>query len=134
MGWDLFLLFLFLLLKSNWSSKKRYTILKKIGAIIVIFILIAQAIFFIVLKNCDATIVAKDFAKKNQNLISNIGEIENLCILPQGTISESSYHSKKTGYAEINMIAKGSKKFLDILVILRKEAEENWKVVEMEIY
>lgn len=130
-GWIILIIALVGLLLYRIRSGKnlgRKRIIEKIGVGILIFILIVQTVFFVAVLNSDAYQVAKTIIENDQLLRKEVGEIRNISIVPIGEIASSSSNNEESGKAEIHVIVKGSKKFLDAAIFLVKEKGEEWKV------
>ncbi len=129
-GWFLLFLTLLTFLINRSKAKKeanRKRLVENIGIGIISFIIIIQIIFFVVISNYSALSVAKEFTKSNSQIIEKTGVIEGYFIIPRGSFSE--WGNEAT--AEIQLIVKGAKAYLDIAYLMEKN-NNAWAVVEFK--
>lgn len=134
-GWELCLIGLIYffkeLIKSKKRKQKRY-IWEGIGVCVLLFVLVVQSIFYIVIPNTDAYAAAKKFVLNNDSLKSEIGNITSFGAIPAGNISVSSNSQGESGEAQINLLVKGEKKFKDLKLYMNKQIGSNWKVTSLQ--
>lgn len=133
-GWAVlfFSIILFLFNRMKKKEKGRSRGLEIIGIFIFAFILLVQAILFLVLVNHSATKIAQEYVQSNPLIKDDIGALKGFSIIPQGSISTSSDSSGAQGEAEIQMIVKGAKKYLEVTVLLVKEKTSEWRVIDIK--
>jgi len=133
-GWSLLFLtgivyLAYRLRKKERNSRKWPEIL---GVVILSFILLVQAVLFIVFSSHPSVKAAEDYIRKNDKIIADIGAIASFSISPEGGIESKSDSSGTRGAAEVHLIVKGAKKYLDVAVLVTKRAEEEWEVVDIK--
>lgn len=137
-SWSLILICIILVLRDFIKIrkvKKKKTIFHKVGIGFLTFILCIQWVIAIIFFNSEAYGYAVKALNKNMDLIENVGKINNLSLVPLGQVQEvKSGEEVISGYAEMNFIVKGEKKFCDVRIILRKEYGSSWKVEMISIY
>jgi hypothetical protein len=134
-GWNLIFLSIILLLVDLIKSKKaqnKKVILEKICMGALIFLLVAQLVFILVIPRTDAWQAAKKYIDNDQSIQSEIGNVKALSIIPAGNISVSSGPDGEYGVAEIHLTIKGSNKYKDCILYLEKEPQSDWLVRGME--
>lgn len=133
-GWMiLFAAIAFLLVKRIQSGKKegRKRIFEKIVMYVLGFILVVQAVLYSVLSNSDAYQSAKRFITTDEDVRAEVGEVKSVSLIPLGQISSSADNEGESGEAAINVIVKGSKRFMDMTLLMEKEKEGGWAVKDV---
>ena len=132
-GWTLLFVTIISILIQRIKTKKianKKTLSEKIFIGIIVFILLIQSIIFIVTPQTDAYKSAKQFLMTDKNIANEIGEVNDIFLVPVGGMSMSSSSAGQTGQADLNFIIKGKNKFKDINLQLTKELETNWTIIE----
>ncbi|EDP97061.1 hypothetical protein U8527_01925 [Kordia algicida OT-1] len=108
--------------------------LNKIFCYAVIVVLCGTIFFKILITtiifNSNAFIAAKNYLKKDSELISEIGEIESFSFLPKGSMSIHKDQYGTVGNADMTIIIKGKKKYVEKNILLIKKLEEDWTVIQ----
>ncbi|KAA2242982.1 hypothetical protein F0L74_10700 [Chitinophaga agrisoli] len=131
-GWDFFCMGIIMLLTDLIRVKsvlQKHTLPEKIGIGIISFILLAQAIFLVLLPFTDAYITARDYLPESPELCEEVGDISSFSLMPAGGIQQTADSSGQYGNAAISLIVKGEKKFADITIFVAKYPDSTaWKV------
>ncbi|WMJ72043.1 cytochrome c oxidase assembly factor Coa1 family protein [Cytophagaceae bacterium ABcell3] len=97
-----------------------------VGSVFFIFTLFFTAH---TMKGSDAYKLAVQEIESNEDIIQVVGSIEGYGMLPAGNISITN----GLGEAELQIKVIGSKKVLNIQVVLEKEPNEDWKLLDIQI-
>lgn len=136
-GWTLLFIgiggFLFNRIKIKKAENEK-AIGEKIALGLIAFGLLIQAIFIVVIPITDAYSAAITHLTYNKNLKAEVGNIQGFGLIPIGGTENSEDTSGRVeGYAEINLIVKGDKKFKDVTIYLIKQSDSpEWEVVGVE--
>ena len=134
-GWGLILLGLIGLLINGITKRKinnKKTIQNKIGIGFMCFFFLIQVILIIVMLNTEAYKVSKDFIINNEELRSEVGEIQGFGLFPTGGVSIQTDSNGETGSANLNLIIKGDRAYKSVTVIVFKDYGKDWKVYRIE--
>jgi hypothetical protein len=112
----------------NKKLQKKKTIPEKIGIGISIFVLIIKGAFFFAVQQTSAYEKALVFIKRDQNIQKEIGAVGGVFLVPAGNISIATSSQGTTGNANLDFIVKGSKKYMDLNLLMDKELETDWKI------
>ncbi|WP_425077880.1 hypothetical protein [Psychroserpens sp. S379A] len=117
-------------------NARRKNKLNRVGIYIVFgflcLVIFIKAIFIVIIPNSNAYDSAKEILRNDSNLIAEVGEINSFSYLPKGSMSHHKDKYGTTGSADLTIIVKGEKKYLETNVVLRKELEEDWKLIHMD--
>jgi len=121
----------------NYNMKKRKALDKKnlflkIGIGLICFTLLTQILLYTIFLNSDAYSHAKKHIKSNEDIISEIGNIDSFSLIPTGGISFESNVNGETGNASINLIIKGDKKYKNVTVFMFKDYGQDWIIESIE--
>ncbi len=125
------IIFLFYRIKARRKSGKK-TLLEKVVITLLIFIVLIQTVFLIVVYNSDAYRVAREFVYNDQAIKVETGGVKGISLVPYGTISSATVEDGEAGNAEIHLVIKGDKKYIDILIFLVKQKDGQWKISGVE--
>lgn len=109
--------------KNAWSH---------IGFWIIVFFLFVNTLIIIILPNSDAYKAAKDYLNNDSQLTSEIGEIKGYTVLPSGGIETSSNSNGTHGAASIALIIKGTEKYKESVIYVKKTPDTDWTVIGIE--
>ena len=131
-----FLLIIFVLFVFRIDITKRNLIEKKTIAQHIFFWLISFFVFVkvlvvIILLNSNAYKAAKTNLKSNPDLQQEVGSIQDLIALPQGSLSIKSYNGQESGSATIHFLIKGTRAYSEKTVFVSKNFLSDWEVVEI---
>jgi len=104
----------------------------KIGIGLICFTLLTQILLYTIFLNSDAYSHAKKHIKSNEDIISEIGNIDSFSLIPTGGISFESNVNGETGNASINLIIKGDKKYKNVTVFMFKDYGQDWIIESIE--
>jgi hypothetical protein len=90
-----------------------------------------KGIIAIIIPNSDAYNKATDLLKTDSELIDEVGEINSFSYLPSGSMGTHKDKYGTTGNANLTLIVKGNKKYIEKNVVLVKELEEDWKIISL---
>jgi hypothetical protein len=116
-------------IKTNKDSNKK-TLSEKIFIGIIAFILLIQSIIFLVTLQTDAYKSAKEFLMTDKTIANEVGNVNDIFLVPVGGMSISSSSEGQSGEADLNFIVKGENKFKDINLKLQKELKTDWTIIE----
>lgn len=68
------------------------------------------------------------FIKTSQGIQSKVGTIESVFLVPFGGISMTTNSQGTAGQANLYFIIKGSKKHLDLNLLMGKDFETDWEI------
>jgi len=91
-----------------------------------------KVLFAFIIPNSEAFDSATKLLKTDLNLISQIGEINSISYFATGNLETRTDEYGKTGRADLTLIIKGEKKYVEKNVVMNKTPEENWKIIEMK--
>lgn len=132
LGFLLLLIGIIGLLRNRIKFKKsvsKKTILEKIAIILISITLLIQLILITILPFTDAYVAAKQYLTDNQGLKLEVGNITGFGVILSGGIQKEVDSIGEHGYATINMIVKGDRKYKDLTVYAIKNPEDNeWKI------
>ena len=132
-GWVIFFIGIIVFLSQNAKMKKtknKNTIFESIGIIIIIIMLIFQALFVGTVKDSDAYHISKKYILNDVSLNQKLGNIEDLFLIPSGSVNKISDSTGVYGNGKINFIVKGTKKNIDISINVVKYVDDRLWVVE----
>lgn len=130
-GWVLFWLVVIFVLRDRIKDKKlqnKKTLLEKIGVGLSIFVIIIKGVMFFVVPQTTAFDRAVSFIKSNPTIQNNVGTVKNVFLVPLGRISMKTGPQGSAGEADLHFIIKGSKKFMDINLLMSKGFETDWQI------
>jgi hypothetical protein len=130
-GWVLFWVSVLFILLDRIKFKKREGkkgIFDKICIGITVLIILVKGLLFFVVPQTLAYGKAVDFIKLNPEIQEKIGPVKSVIIIPLGqySISENQYGS--SGQADLHFIVKGSKKYTDLNLLMRKDFNTDWQI------
>ncbi len=91
-----------------------------------------KGLIAIVIPNSRAFSSATEFLKTDTELIFEVGEITSFSYLPSGSMATHKDKYGTTGNANLTLIVKGKKKYIEKNVVLVKELEEDWKIISLK--
>lgn len=128
-GWGLGFFVIILLLSHRIflkRSQNRKIIPEKIAIFLIALFLISEIARLIIIPETAACKTAISYIKSNQTNIEEIGEINNIILLPKGNFSTSGDETGLSSQADLYFIIKGQNKFKEIKVQLIKENNSVW--------
>lgn len=135
LGFALLLVSLAVILRKDITTRKNRklkNIWSHIGFWLISFILFVKLLMLVILPNSDAYSETKDFLEKNIEIKAEIGEITEITILPSGSIETSTDSNGTYGSVSINLIVKGTDKFIEKTFYLKKTPIKDWTVIAIE--
>ena len=90
-----------------------------------------KGIIAIIIPNSGAYNSATELLKTDSELIAEVGEINSFSYLPSGSMGSQTNKYGTTGHADLTLIVKGDKKYVEKNVVMRKELEEDWKIISL---
>lgn len=118
-------------IKVNRTQSKK-SLFEKIGIGILIFILLVQAVFFVIAPSTSAYEAAVKYLKEDSNLQKAVGVVDEVSLVPKGSMQMSSSNNSQSGSATFHFIVKGSKKYMDVAIALEKSPASEWTVVAIQ--
>ena len=131
-GYGLLLIMLVKLLLDDIYARKEKRLnraLCYIGMVFLCFTIFIKGFIAIFLPNSNAYKAATEQLKNNSDLISEVGEIHSFSFLPTGSMGSQETQYGTTGSANLTLIIKGEKKYVEKNVILKKELKEDWTII-----
>lgn len=131
-GWALFFAALISLLRDRIKSKRplgKRALLEKIGVGFSIFALVVKGIFFFAVPHTDAYEKAVNIIGKDPRIQQEVGTVNGVSLIPAGNFTMKSNAEGSSGEAYLSFVVKGSRKYIDLGVLLEKTAETEWEMV-----
>lgn len=130
-GWILFWITALMLLRQRiktQKSKQTKAIPEKIGFGLVILILLVKSVFIIVLPQTAIYKSAVTFINKDARIKQEVGTINNIVLIPAGSVNVSDSANVTTGQADLNFIIKGTQKYIELNLEMYKEGNTDWNI------
>lgn len=103
-------------------------ILEKIGIGFSIFVVIIKSILFFATQQTSAYDSALTFIKKNPEVQNKVGIVNGIFLVPFGGMSMTTNSQGTAGQADLNFIVKGSKRYIDLNLLMNKDFDTDWQV------
>jgi hypothetical protein len=129
-GWTLFWIMLIAILRDRIKSKKlehRKTLPEKIGIGFSVFVIVIKGVLFFTTPQTTAYGSAINFIKTSKDIQKQVANVNSVFLVPLGSMSVSTNSQGTTGQADLNFIIKGSKKYLDINLLMYKDLNTDWQ-------
>jgi len=130
-GWTLFWITIALVLRNRIKSKKlqkKSAIPEKIGIGLSVFVVLLKGILFFAIQQTSAYDKALIFINEDKGIQNEVGAVKGVFFVPFGGMSMSSGPQGTTGQADLNFVVKGSKKYIDLNLLMAKELEGDWRI------
>lgn len=98
---------------------------------LICFTILIKGLMAIILPNTRAYRTAKILLKNDLTLTAEVGKIHSFSVLPKGSMATHSNQYGSTGKANLTLIIKGERKYIEKNVILKKELEEEWVILSI---
>lgn len=136
-GWLLLLLGSILWLAQRIKTQPKQSqqrLLSKVSIGCICFLLFVQVLTWVLLGNTNAYTASVAALQHHSKLQQEIGPLQRVSIKPMGHIAVQTSEAGEVGDAELHLIAKGSRKFKDIRLLVSKELDDSvWKVRVLEV-
>ncbi len=113
-------------------EEKKNTLLNKIGIGFICLVFLVLLISVIVMPNTDAYKVAKRFLRNNDEIKGEVGKVTGFGLFPTGGFSIQEDSKGEYGEANINLIVKGEKAYKIVSVVVFKDYDKEWEVINLE--
>ena len=133
LGWIMLFVSIISILRQRIKENKiknKKSLSERIFIGISIFILFIKTIIFVVTPQTKAYKSAKEYLFSDKEVLSKVGQVNNIFLETTGGLSISSNSEGETGQANLNFIVKGTEKYIDINLQIEKEINTNWTVIE----
>jgi hypothetical protein len=130
-GWVIFWLSIIFIFRDRIKHKKlqnKKTLLEKIGIGLSIFVVIIKGVLFFVIQQTSAFDSAVNFIKTNQAIQSKVGSINSVFLVPIGSISITTSSQGSAGQADLHFVVKGSKRYIDLNLLMNKDFKTSWQI------
>lgn len=130
-GWILFWVAIVFVLLDRIKLRKvqnKKTILEKVGIGISVFVVIVKAFLFFVMQQTSAYSSAINFIKSNREIQEKVGAVNGVFLVPFGGFSVTTGSQGEAGQADMHFIVKGSKKYVDLNLLLEKDFSTDWQI------
>lgn len=130
-GWVLFWLSGIFICREVIKQKKirnQKTLLLKILTGLFIFVILVKAVLFFVIRETTAYKKAVEYIKTNGSIQAYVGTINGIFLEPYGSIQMSESSQGTSGSADLHFVVKGSKKYIDLNLLLKKDVETDWNI------
>ncbi len=130
-GWILFWIAVIFILRDRIKLKKlqnKKTLFEKIGIGFSIFVIIIKCVLFFATQQTSAYDSAVSFIKTNPSIQNNVGTVNSVFLVPFGGMSMTTNSQGLAGQADLHFIVKGSKKYIDLNLLMNKEFETDWQI------
>lgn len=134
-GWFFFWITILFVLLDRIRYKKaqqRKRVWEWIGFSIVALILLVMSLIIIVVKQTGAYTTAAQFIKSSPGIKERVGDVKSISLVPYGGFSLSSNNEGSSGSADLYFIVNGSKKNMDLNIVLHKDPNEAWQIDEVK--
>ena len=131
-GWTLFWVAIISALRDSLKAKRlknNSTLPEKIGIGICVFVLLIKGVLFFAIPQTDIYTSALNFVKQDKLVRDEVGDIKSVFFVPFGGFSMSSGPEGSKGDADIYFVVKGSKKYVDLNLLMNKEMDTDWKIL-----
>ncbi|TKS57200.1 hypothetical protein [Mesohalobacter halotolerans] len=91
-----------------------------------------KVLFAFIIPNSEAYASATKLLKTDLNLINQIGEINSISYFAKGNLETRTDENGTTGSADLFLLIKGEKKYVEKNVLMSKKPEEKWEIIEMK--
>lgn len=128
-GWLLFWITVILILRDRIKTKKllkKAATFEKICVGVSIFIIILKGIYLFAIPQTSAFDKAFSYIKLNQGLLNEVGTVKSVFLVPIGSFSMKGNDQGTTGQADLYFIVKGSKKYVDLNLLMAKDFDTDW--------
>jgi len=130
-GWTLFWVTVIFILRDRIKDKKiqnKKILFEKIGIGFSIFIIIIKGALFFATQQTSAYDSAVNFIKSNPEIQSNVGTVNSVFLVPLGSVSMTTNSQGMAGQADLQFIVKGSKKYMDLNLLMYKDFNTDWQI------
>jgi succinate-acetate transporter protein len=130
-GWVLFwvsIIFILCEIIKDKKLQKKNTVPEKIGIGLSIFVVVTKAVLFFALQHTTAFDKAVKFIKTSQAIQTKVGVVDNISLVPFGGIGLSTSSQGSAGQADLNFVVKGSKKYIDLHLLMNKDLDTDWQI------
>ena len=130
-GWLLFWVAAIFVLRDRIKSKKlqnKKAILEKIGIGLSILVILTKGAFLFATPQTNAYETAVNFIKTNRNIQNDVDSVKGIFLVPFGSITITNNSAGTVGQADLHFIVKGSKKYIDLNLLMNKEFDSNWQI------
>jgi len=130
-GWVLFWLSIIFILREIIKDKKpqkKNTVLEKIGIGLSIFVIIIKGVLFFAVQQTTAFESAVKFIKSSQTIQTKVGTANSVFLVPLGGMGMSTSSQGSAGQADLHFVVKGSKKYIDLHLLMNKNFETDWQI------
>lgn len=130
-GWTLFWIAVIFILRDRIKIKKvqnKKTLLEKIGIGFSLFVIIIKGVLFFATQQTSAYESALSFIKANPSIQNNVGTVTSVFLVPFGGMSMTTNSQGTAGQADLHFIVKGSKRYIDLNLLMSKDFDTNWQI------
>lgn len=130
-GWFLFwITILFSLLDKirNKKAQQKKRVWEWIGFGVIAFILLIMSLIVIVGRQTGAYDKSVEFIRSSPEIKAQVGDIKSISLVPYGGFSMSSDNAGTSGEADLHFIVNGSKKNIDLNIVLHKMPGASWEI------
>ncbi|MFT3679370.1 MAG: cytochrome c oxidase assembly factor Coa1 family protein [Ferruginibacter sp.] len=130
-GWTSFWIAVIFILRDRIKIKRvqnKKTLLEKIGIGFSIFVIIMKGILFFATQQTSAYDIALTFIKTNPEIQNRVGKVNSVSLIPLGGMAMTTNAQGSAGQADLHFIVKGSKKYIDLNLLMNKEFDTDWQM------
>ena len=130
-GWILFWLSIIFILREIIKGKKlqkKNTVLEKIGIGLSIFVIVIKGVIFFAVQQTTAFDSSVKFIKTSQAIQTKVGTVNSVFLVPFGGMGMSTSSQGSSGQADLHFVVKGSKKYVDLHLLMNKDFETDWQI------
>jgi hypothetical protein len=117
-------------------SARRENKMHKISFYLILGILclsiFTKVLFAFIIPNSEAYDSATKLLKTDLNLISQIGEINSISYFATGNLETRTNEFGTTGQADLTLLIKGEKKYVEKKIVMSKTPEKKWEIIEVK--
>lgn len=115
------------LLRKNQFRKTNARV-AKVALGVAAFVLLVEGALFVLVPRTDAYAKAIKFIHTSSEISSQTGTVQSTSLLLFGGMAMSKSAQGVSGQANFHFIVKGSEKYIDLELLLEKQADSDWQV------
>ena len=102
--------------------------LEKIGIGLSIFVIVIKGVIFFAVQQTTAFDSSVKFIKTSQAIQTKVGTVNSVFLVPFGGMGMSTSSQGSSGQADLHFVVKGSKKYVDLHLLMNKDFETDWQI------
>ena len=130
-GWTLFWVGVIFILLDNIKLRRlqnKKILFEKIAIGFSVFVIIIKGVLFFATQQTTAFESATNYIKTNPEIKNKVGTVNSIFLVPYGGMSTTTSSKGVEGQADLHFIVKGSKRYIDLNLLMNKEIETDWQI------